>query len=489
MSGSANHHHSLSPSAAERWGSCTAQPAFEAENPEKILIYNLEHTFPELIHYMRTELPDEEWNEDELEYVPVVESLMKGQSSVAKLKKKQLQGCLRIIGSVPARTGTRAHDFAEQILNGEVALDEIPEQFQEGVGQYVAKCEQVMEDSEDSEPFVELRVPLFYDKKGKGTLDFGLATPELIEIVDYKNGSGKFVSAEENPQLGAYAVSFAEYLEDEGLYDFGPATVVRMTIVQPNHQQGPPVRTSETTLADLRSMTKFLDKAAKKIHKGKTKFKGSPEACYFCPCRPFCEHRITQATAAFPQLLEDEVLEAFPDLSTRGATPKFDKKTPEERIAAHGLNTLSLKRMVKLWKHRKQVEKAYADMDAYLTAEAKFGEMPPGLKLVMGREGNTAWKNEDDADTFLKNQKVTVEERRKSSVITPTAVKTMFKDKLNEKRPEYSKRFADKFEDLTTRSSAKEVITLEEDSREPVSNVLDMFPDRDKDAPEPEDIP
>ena len=76
-----------------------------------------------------------------------------------------------------------------------------------------------------------------------GTADVIIdAWPTVLEIVDYKNGAGVFVSPERNDQLRSYALGALHYTATEN--DDSPAEAgydnILTTIVQPNHPDSPP---------------------------------------------------------------------------------------------------------------------------------------------------------------------------------------------------------------------------------------------------------
>lgn len=82
----------------------------------------------------------------------------------------------------------------------------------------------------------------FRDDTG-GTADVTIdAWPDVLEIVDYKHGSGIFVSVKENPQLRTYGMGVAqetmgkEFVTQIAKPDYD---LVRMTVVQPRHHDAP----------------------------------------------------------------------------------------------------------------------------------------------------------------------------------------------------------------------------------------------------------
>ncbi len=81
-----------------------------------------------------------------------------------------------------------------------------------------------------------------------GTADVTIdAWPELIETIDYKNGSGVFVSVVGNEQLRSYSLGS---LYDDGWQDYRK---VIYPICQPRHPDSPPdgIMSEETTTAEL----------------------------------------------------------------------------------------------------------------------------------------------------------------------------------------------------------------------------------------------
>lgn len=95
----------------------------------------------------------------------------------------------------------------------------------------------------------------FRDDTG-GTADVTIdAAPVLIEIVDYKHGSGIYVPSHENPQLRTYGMGVAQtatdsYIEEDWDVDYD---MVRMTIVQPRHHEAPEggVSFEELSMAEM----------------------------------------------------------------------------------------------------------------------------------------------------------------------------------------------------------------------------------------------
>jgi len=80
---------------------------------------------------------------------------------------------------------------------------------------------------------------------------------EVLEIIDYKHGSGVFVPVEGNYQLRSYILGKA--IETQFSHD-----VYRYTIVQPRHPEGG-VQSEEITRAELQAWAKDLGLAAERV--------------------------------------------------------------------------------------------------------------------------------------------------------------------------------------------------------------------------------
>lgn len=99
-----------------------------------------------------------------------------------------------------------------------------------------------------------------------GTSDIVLSGPEVLEVIDYKDGQG-YVSEKNNPQMVAYAYGMlAPYLfhnKDMTAPAIGNCAIkrIRMTIIQPKTNN--PIRCEEIGPAELYSRAKTLLEAAK----------------------------------------------------------------------------------------------------------------------------------------------------------------------------------------------------------------------------------
>jgi hypothetical protein len=82
--------------------------------------------------------------------------------------------------------------------------------------------------------------------------------------------------------------------------------------------------------------------------------------------------------------------------------------------------------LVRLFKAAKGIKTFLDDVAEHLEARMLAGASIPGLKLVLGREGNRAWTDEDAADKLLaQSGKLKMEQRYKMSLIPPTQAETL----------------------------------------------------------------
>lgn len=444
LSGSHNRHARLAPSNSKSWSSCTAGPAFLLANSHRIRKDN---------------------------------------------------------DTVYSSEGTVCHDWATKYLLREITLEDVPEFFRPHVDNYAKHCISLI--PEGGKYLVERQVDLFYQPDKTGTLDFGFVSDDLVVIADLKFGAGVLVPAESNTQLLTYALSMVR--EWEGVFAFHPATEVRMSIYQPRHREAGDAKPWVLTLSELeilgkdlelRSIQAFtaIERVQKKLPCGErdispeeileaapmVKFQpgeGDEGACRFCPARAICSKRLEAITedCTSPQLDFTDLIADMPDLS------KADAKLPvDERVEARVPGILDDAYLVKVFKASKNIGKWLDDVAEYLETRVMAGEKVPGLKLVMGREGNRAWTDEDAADKLLaQSGKLKMEERYKMSLISPTQAEEKLAEKI-----EKSTRFRNCFQALVGRSPAKPVLALESDKREAVNSPVDDMPDVDDDLGE-----
>lgn len=463
-SGSHQEHSPLSPSGSKTWKSCNIQPSFLAANADRLLPIYVGRVI-RLTSYLRS-MPEGELKECEKQAIEIAARIDSGGLSVEELTEDQRDAIVRSEGSVASREGTRAHDFAAEILEGQKTLADIPEEFRVDVGGYVSRCLAVV--PEGVKPMVETRVSLFYAPQDGGTLDFAVVTNERVHIRDLKYGRGRLVSPVENEQLGIYALSLIRMLDC--VYDFGPDTEVVMEIDQPRHHEADPSNNSwVVSLSELESFCRDVEYAAIQIQEGRgLEFCPGEDICFFCDAKSFCKAHEEWATEKVADNFQD-LVNLLPDLS------KEDKKKPVGDRVALRLAELDLDPKddawrVQLYRKTKAIKALLDDNAEALEMEVLGGAKKEGVCLVMGRPGNRKWTDESAADQFLANQKISADVRYCKSLVSPTEAEKLLKDKLKN-----VKRTATRFDELVTRSEPRKVLALADDKRPAVEAAVDML--------------
>lgn len=403
-----------------------------------------------------------------------------------------------------SREGTEAHDWAAKVLLHQCALSDVPEDFRPHVKLYLDHCLATVPEGVSYQ--VEVACPLFYQLSESGTCDFAVITDERVVIRDLKYGMGVLVHAEGNSQLAIYAMSLVKLMED--VYDFTPETVVDIAPFQPRHREADEVEPWVISLAELEKFCADIDYraiqantglervraklpcgqrdiAASEILEAAPMVKFNPEegddgACRWCRVKAFCEIRLAANVEdlGLPDLSGEELIGLLPDLS------KQELKAPvEERIEAVAVEVcadteilpsviLADAYLVAIHSKAKAIRRFLDDVEEHLTAKAQGGSPVPGTKLVLGREGNRAWANEEEADVFLKGQRLKESERYNFKLKSPTQIEALLKDKLAA-----STRTANRFSALVSRSPAKPVLAFADDKREAITAPVDCLPD------------
>lgn len=274
-----------------------------------------------------------------------------------------------------AREGTKAHSLAELKLRnaiGEIndfsykeqrkALGDISTQMDRATNEYmdiVLSKLYAAQNAGGAELFLEQRLD-FSDwvPHGFGTGDAVIVSDTILEVIDYKNGSGVAVSAVDNPQARLYALGAIKAYGH--LYDF---QYVRATIVQPNVNED---RVTEEMLTreEVLAWGESIKPTAELAWLGKGEFQPSAKACKFCRVRALCAARAATAMRSFangfakPGLIDDSEIPGI----------------------------LEVADIAESW---------IKDIRAYAKNQALQGREWPGYKLVRGRKGNRQWADEE----------------------------------------------------------------------------------------------
>jgi len=145
-------------------------------------------------------------------------------------------------GSDYAAEGTDAHSLCEFKLKMALGMEAddptehlswFNQEMDDNATGYAAYVLEQVEAAKEtcSDPIVMIEQRVDFSRwveEGFGTADCIIIAGGTLQIIDYKNGLGVLVSAEENPQMMCYALGALELFDD--IYDID---AVRMTIYQP----------------------------------------------------------------------------------------------------------------------------------------------------------------------------------------------------------------------------------------------------------------
>lgn len=336
-----------------------------------------------------------------------------------------------------AEEGTKAHSLAELKLRHELgemndfryktlrgALGDIPKDMDFNTDFYVdAVLERFYAERKgcpDAQLLVEQRftmdrwVPHCF-----GTSDADIVSDRALYVIDYKNGSGVPVVAENNPQARLYGLG--------GINEFGELygfKEVHNIIIQPKLQS---VTEEVLTREELLAWGDDLRPIAEMAWRGEGEFKPG-SWCRFCTARAICAARAAEAMEAFkygadaPGVIPDEDI------------PKILEVLPT-------------------------FENWAKDIRAYALAQAKQGTTFYGYKLVHGKRPARKWKDEEEVINVLARAGYDREQYEETKLKTAAAMekvlgKTAFDALLggmvtqgegalelvpdDDKRPEYS---------------------------------------------------
>lgn len=211
--------------------------------------------------------------------------------------------------------------------------------------------------------------------EGYGTADCIMIGADRMDIVDYKNGAGVLVEAEQNPQLMLYAAGalrlFAPVYGD-GIHH------IRLSIVQPNAGG---IRSWETTVEDLRAWLRGIAApAAALAYAGKGEFCAG-DWCRFCKARAQCSARAEAMLALEP--LADRVPAGADHRGAPGKALLSDTEVGDILTRARGLAA---------W---------VKDLEEYALGAALAGRDIAGWKAVEGRSTRDWIGGADTAITQL----------------------------------------------------------------------------------------
>lgn len=241
-------------------------------------------------------------------------------------------------GSIYAAEGSEAHALCEYKLRRLLGMDaENPldcpgglqyydSTMEDAANGYVAFVMELLEEIRKtcSDPIVMVEQRLNFSrwvKDGFGTGDAVIVADGILQIVDFKYGTGVPVSAEDNSQMRLYALGALDMFGE--LYD---VDTVKMTIYQPRLSNISTDSVSKDDLLDWAEST--LRPVAELAYKGEGEMNAG-SWCRFCKLRTTCRKRaeanlaLAQHDFKLPPTLSDEeiaiILDQLDDLTSWAA--------------------------------------------------------------------------------------------------------------------------------------------------------------------------
>ena len=365
----------------------------------------------------------------------------------------------RALGHIPADTdsewaqeGTTAHQYAEDMLTGKIAADDIPANFWEHLEGYVDFAHFLADTVGGGECIVmnEQKVPYWYEPTQVGTLDYGVVAEDASEIaiLDLKYGVGVYVTAEENPQGAIYAISRIKELEGEG-YVFKDDAKVSIYIYQPRHRNfaGEPECWS-LTYRDL--MDYAIDIEADyqaSLIADPTDRKPSEDACRFCDARVICPTRTGEMFDTVP--VETNLL--VPANHITPSLPALAELNDAARVA--------------IFTHHKKIAAWMSDVVKDSLKTIENGGTIVGLKTVDGKEGNRGWGDKEKEVENLLRKKIPAAKRYKlRRVLSPAQAEKVLKTE-DKALKDQSPKFQYRWNTLVHRNPGSPTLTLENDPK------------------------
>ena len=298
-----------------------------------------------------------------------------------------------------AEEGTKAHEYATQVLTGQITIADVPDDFAQHLAGYIHHCQSVEAAGENSGKnsivINEETIPLFFRAQDVGTIDHAVVTQEFIHITDLKYGAGVKVYAEDNDQAQIYAASLLFELEIMHSWDFDDITPVLITIYQPRHHSfdGYP-DTWETSVHALRAFADMVERDYKTARQPGAPLNPSERACQFCKAKHVCKARAQASFGGLPEVLSidrDFDLEDTEELKGLGTA-----------AGMRGMSeTLTAKQVAFICSNASTIKKVVDSVVKGETERIKAGGQPRGVKLVSGKLGNRTWTDQEEAEKLL----------------------------------------------------------------------------------------
>jgi len=422
----------MAPSAAEKWSNCVGSPVMEEGIPDGDTTYADEGT---AAHFLAALCLNE--NQDPVAYI-----------------RREI--CVTPDGDAffVGQGATEARTFG------------VDEEMVSAVRKYVQRTQKA---AEGGELMVERRLDISMitgEEGASGIGDAVILLPGELQVRDLKYGVGIRVFAANNKQLLIYAL--AAYHEFSQFADFER---VRIVIHQPRISAEPDewVITVEELLA-FEAEIKDRAKLVLTAYEFRSNWQNGPDYSYLTPgekqCR-WCRAKDVGKCPAFDKAALESVIGAFENLDAN-TTPETTiteateaiKLAEDPAVLADKFQSVPL---VRMWCDT--VEKR-------ATAVALSGVKLPGLKVVLGREGNRAWSDAEAVEAELKAKRLKADDIYDKKLISPPTAEKRF----GEGGTMANSKLWKKLQTLITRAPGARSLVPESDKRKEVdTNVAAQF--------------
>lgn len=276
-----------------------------------------------------------------------------------------------------------------------------------------------------------------------GTADVIILGDGVLQVHDLKYGKGIKVSAENNKQLLTYALAAYHY------YSLAcNISKISVHIHQPRLDAYSEFSVTPNELLEFGDFLKEKQHQAYRIY-----VNGPSDASDFCPGVEQC--RFCRASGGC-NALSAQVAEAV------GTEISLVDETTIQNLGVCGNEELAAKYrvldLVSIW---------IKAVKAEVTTRLNYGQHIPGYKLVLGRQGNMAWRDTEEAEKLLKSFRLKHGEMYVMKLISPTQALKVLKD---------SPKRREKLDEIITRADAKPTIAPETDKK-PAISIADDFTD------------
>lgn len=279
----------------------------------------------------------------------------------------------------------------------------------------------------------------------KGTADIVILVVEngelILRVMDFKYGRGIIVLVANNSQIKLYALGALDNLltYEQRL----KLKKIVLHVVQPrmNNIDGWSMKKGELELFRVEAHGRHAETKDPLIRK----FVPGTH-CRFCDVQNRCT---TLKKSAFKLSLEDE------------ENPSFDSfKNPE---------TMSDDDLAELWPMLEFLGAWTSNVKKYMTEQAQRGREFMGLKLIAGKKGNRAWKDNTKADVFMKKKGLDDDQCYEKVILTVAKAEKLIGRKKLDK---------EEFSALFTQSEGGSSLAKADDPRPTYQQVLaDEFDD------------